>query len=94
LTSGAESKLQEIRDWVSKRKDNKVALVDFDKLAWMDHSPPGTYGHNWHYQVRMLAHNQCCKSAGRLNHRALICSADGTAVASLVHAPAFPAAGS
>ena len=46
--------LQEIRDWVSKRKDNKVALVDFDKLAWMDHSPPGTYGHNWHYQVHAL----------------------------------------
>ena len=46
--------LQEIRDWVSKRKDNKVALVDFDKLAWMDHSPPGTFGHNWHYQVLAL----------------------------------------
>ena len=42
---------------MSKRKDNKVALVDFDKLAWMDHSPPGTYGHNWHYQVRMLMHS-------------------------------------
>jgi hypothetical protein len=47
------AELQEIRDWVSKRKDNKVALVDFDKLAWMDHSPPGTHGHNWHYQVQI-----------------------------------------
>jgi hypothetical protein len=41
---------------VSKRKDNKVALVDFDKLAWMDHSPPGTHVHNWHYQVCLLQH--------------------------------------
>lgn len=36
------------------RRDNKVALVDFDKLAWMDNSPPGTFGHNWHYQVKLV----------------------------------------
>jgi hypothetical protein len=79
---------------VSKRKDNKVALVDFDKLAWMDHSPPGTYGHNWHYQVQMLTHSQYRKCAGCLKHRALTCSANGTSVASFVRAPVSPAAGS
>ena len=44
---------QEIREWVRQRQrlDSKVALVDFDKLAWMEGAPPGTQGQNWHYQV-------------------------------------------